>query len=332
MTAVKFNSVCSGIEAASHAVAPLGWKAVAFSEIEPNACAFLADRYPHVQNVGDMLAVDWSRPRYHANVLIGGTPCQSFSVLGAWRKGDGAKEVLGDKDDRGKLAYHFIDIADESDCDWFLWENVPNVTSANEGKFFKKWLRKAREHGFNVGWRVLDTEDFGLPALRKRLYAVGHRGPAAEIERVLFQPGNTRGRSLPADAQIPGSGKRQDRRDGIVGADSIVVFDAASIKPRASSTAFNTFLKSHATRVGVAWGAGGRGGPYRGEPGFVRKATAEEAELAMGFSRSYTDAGGLDERRRHEMIGNSFSPVVINAICEGIDEYYGSDSAFMRND
>ncbi len=106
----RFGSVCSGVEAASLAFNPLGWKAAWFSEIEPFPCALLAQRYPDVPNLGDMATLPErirSGEVEAPDVLCGGTPCQAFSVGGLRRSLD---------DERGNLSLTFCEIANEIDA------------------------------------------------------------------------------------------------------------------------------------------------------------------------------------------------------------------------
>src|SRR3972149_9198884 len=118
-----YSSVCSGIEAASVAWEALGWKAAWFSEIEPFPCAVLKHHYPAIPNLGDMTKLHESEVFNEADidVLIGGTPCQSFSVAGL-RKGM--------VDPRGNLALHFLRLIDLKRPSWVVWENVPGVLSS----------------------------------------------------------------------------------------------------------------------------------------------------------------------------------------------------------
>ena len=117
---MRYLSVCSGIEAASVAWSPLGWKAIAFSEIEAFPCAVLAHHYPGVPNRGDLTRyAEW--PDATPDVLVGGTPCQSFSVAG--KRGG-----LGDA--RGRLMLSFLGVAGRYRPAWVVWENVPGVLSA----------------------------------------------------------------------------------------------------------------------------------------------------------------------------------------------------------
>lgn len=295
---LSYNSVCSGIEAASHAVEPMGWEPVAFSEVDAVCNRFLAEVYPDVPNVGDMLSCDWRD--YPANVLIGGTPCQTYTTMGRWRR-----EIRADQDPRGKLAYRFLDIAEDTGADWFIWENVANVVTVDHGRFFKRWLQTAAKRGFDVGWRVLDTADFGLPTTRARLFAVGHRRDRGEIKDILFQPRNLVGSGLPAYPKRV----RPKRADEEAHASYSIGFDGAGIGPRGRYETLPTLTKGHAGRFGLVT-RGGR----------IRKITPLEAERAMGFSDGYTDAAGLSFRERHAVIGNSFSPRIIRALAWGIEQ------------
>jgi len=302
---LTYVSVCSGIEAATVAVEPLGWRAIAFSEVDGVCNRFLRAKYPNVDNLGDMTEVNWSRPRFHANVLIGGTPCQSNSTMGRWRR-----EITADMDFRGKLAFRYLHIADQIGADWFIWENVANVLSVRKGEFFRDWLGTAAGLGFGVAWRVLDTEDFGLPTSRSRLFAVGHRGGEGLESRALLQPRYTNRRRLPTAPKAI----REERTDAADGAFDAglppfsIGFDGAGIGPRGRYEALPTLTKGHAGRFGLVT----RGGD-------VRKISCVEAERSMGFPDGYTEAAGLSFRERHAVIGNSFSPRIVGAIAEQID-------------
>jgi DNA (cytosine-5)-methyltransferase 1 len=178
---MRFGSVCSGIEAASVAWGPLGWKAAWFSEIEAFPNALLAHHWPDVPNLGDMTRLS-EREEYHESeidILVGGTPCQSFSVAG-FRKG------LRDK--RGALALTFCEIAREKRPRWVVWENVPGVLSSNKGRDFGALLGALADCGYGLAYRVLDAQHFGVPQRRRRVFVVGHLGGAGDdrAEEVLF--------------------------------------------------------------------------------------------------------------------------------------------------
>ena len=120
-----YGSLCSGIEAASVAWSSLGWRPAWFSEIEPFPNAVLAERYPDVPNLGDMTKI-YEQPLFQSagiDLLVGGTPCQAFSIAG---------HRLGLDDPRGNLALHFIRIAKGKRPRWLVWENVFGVLSSSE--------------------------------------------------------------------------------------------------------------------------------------------------------------------------------------------------------
>ena len=175
---MRYLSVCSGIEAATVAWEPLGWKAVGFSEIEKFPSNLLEHYYPDVPNFGDMTKYErW--PEADIDVLVGGTPCQSFSVAGL-RKGL--------KDPRGNLALTYLAIAERYRPRWLVWENVPGVLSSNEGRDFGSFLGGLGKLGYGFSYRVLDAQYFGVPQRRRRVFVVGCIGDWRSAAKVLFEP------------------------------------------------------------------------------------------------------------------------------------------------
>jgi DNA (cytosine-5)-methyltransferase 1 len=192
---MRFLSVCSGIEAASTAWRPLGWEAVAFSEIEPFPCAVLAHHYPDVPNWGDMTKFqEW--PDVSIDLLCGGTPCQSFSVAGL-RKG------LADP--RGNLMLTFGAIAAKYRPRWLVWENVPGVLSSNGGRDFGSFLGMLGQLGYGFAYRVLDAQYVrveshprAVPQRRRRVFVVGHLGDWRRAAAVLFERESLSGHPAPS--------------------------------------------------------------------------------------------------------------------------------------
>ena len=174
---MRYLSVCSGIEAATVAWHHLGWSPVAFSEIEKFPSAVLAHHYPTVPNLGDMTKFkEW--PNDQINLLVGGTPCQSFSVAGL-RKGM--------DDPRGNLALTYLAIADKYRPRWLVWENVPGVLSSNGGRDFGSFLGAMGQLGYGFAYRVLDAYHFGCPVPRPRVFVVGYLGDWRRASAVLFE-------------------------------------------------------------------------------------------------------------------------------------------------
>jgi DNA (cytosine-5)-methyltransferase 1 len=179
---VRYLSVCSGIEAATVAWEPLGLRATGFAEIDPFASAVLAHHYPHTYNHGDFTNIARDAQECDAlgsiDVLVGGTPCQSFSVAGL-RKGM--------DDARGQLALEYLRLARRINARWIVWENVPGVLSSNGGRDFGAFLGGLGELGYGCAYRVLDAQYFGVPQRRRRVFVVGYLGDWRRAAAVLFE-------------------------------------------------------------------------------------------------------------------------------------------------
>jgi DNA (cytosine-5)-methyltransferase 1 len=188
MTMIKYGSVCSGVEAATVAWHSLGWQPQWFSEIEKFPSAVLKHHYPAVPNHGDMTKFkEWNDDR-PINVLVGGTPCQSFSVAGL-RKGL--------DDPRGNLMLTYLAIAAKYRPKWLVWENVPGVLSSNGGLDFASLLRGMGELGYGFAYRVLDAQYFGVAQRRRRVFVVGYLGSWQRAAAVLFERHSLQGNIAP---------------------------------------------------------------------------------------------------------------------------------------
>lgn len=206
---MKYGSVCSGIEAASKAWEPLGWKPAWFSEIEPFPSAVLAHHWPEVTNLGDMTKIadavragDVEAP----DVLVGGTPCQAFSIAGL-------REGLSD--DRGQLTLSYVELANAIDAKRrergepeaiIVWENVPGVLSSKDNAFGcflaglagescelqpagGKWTHAGCVSGPEriIAWRVLDAQFFGVAQRRRRVFVVASARKGFDPAAILFE-------------------------------------------------------------------------------------------------------------------------------------------------
>ena len=216
---MKYGSVCSGIEAASKAWEPLGWKPAWFSEIEPFPSAVLAHHWPEVTNLGDMTKIadavragDVEAP----DVLVGGTPCQAFSIAGL-------REGLSD--DRGQLTLSYVELANAIDAKRrergepeaiIVWENVPGVLSSKDNAFGcflaglagesselqpagGKWTHAGCVSGPQrvIAWRVLDAQFFGVAQRRRRVFVVASARKGFDPAEVLFEFDSVRRDSAP---------------------------------------------------------------------------------------------------------------------------------------
>lgn len=179
---MRYVSLFSGIEAASVAWEGLGWEPVAFSEIDPFPCAVLAERYPDIPNLGDITQIKWKRFRGKIDLVVGGSPCQSFSIAG---KREGLNGASG-------LMWEYVRCVREVRPRWLLWENVPGALSSSRGEDFRCLLDSLGDLGYGLAWRVLDSQFFGVAQRRRRLFVVGCLGGEPPVE-VLFEPGSLSG-------------------------------------------------------------------------------------------------------------------------------------------
>ena len=207
MKPLRYLSVCSGIEAATVAWRVLGWRATAFAEIEHFPSSVLAWHYPDVPNLRDMTKINGADFLGLIDILVGGTPCQSFSVAGLRR---------GLQDERGNLALEFVRIADECNPPFIVWENVPGVLS-DRGNAFGCFLAalagedapllppggKWTDAGYVLGprrsiaWRVLDAQYFGLAQRRRRVFLVAYPRGGADPREILFESDGLCGNTPP---------------------------------------------------------------------------------------------------------------------------------------
>lgn len=179
---MKYVSLFSGIEAATVAWEPLGWEPLAFSEIEPFPCAVLAHRYPDVPNLGDITKINWKeavRDFGRPDIVVGGSPCQSFSIAGSRTGLDGASGLM----------WEYVRAVRELRPEWLLWENVPGALSSSHGEDFRCLLESLDALGYGLGWRVLDAQFFGVAQRRERVFLVGHLGDPDGPCEVLFERG-----------------------------------------------------------------------------------------------------------------------------------------------
>ena len=229
---MKYASVCSGVEAASLAWMPLGWDAAWFSEIEPFPCEVLKQRFPGVPNLGDMTKIkvenlengdqrftNGSRADVivpgGVDLLVGGTPCQGFSVSG--KQG-------GLQDDRSVLCLTFCKLLADMRPQWFVWENVPGVFSTGGGEDFKTFLGAIDEIGYHVAWRVLDAQYVrvdgfprAVPQRRRRVFVIGHLGGWEYPAEVLFEPSSLSWDSPPSRIKGKGFTANAERSVGAAG-------------------------------------------------------------------------------------------------------------------
>lgn len=324
---MRYISLFSGIEAASYAWQNLDMEPVAFCENDPYPASVLAYHYPHIPNLGDITKIDWSSYHGKADIVVGGSPCQSFSIAG---KREGLHGASG-------LMYEYIRAVQEVRPRWLLWENVPGALSSSHGEDFRCLLSALDALGYGLAWRVLDSRFFGVPQRRRRVYLVGHLGDRRAAE-VLFECESLCGdtetmckswqdatETNDTSAQIADTytlkvrqGTGNGGKGALVHKDMLSTLNA-SYKPVLFCRAGNhakagchkdiaPTLSAHAAK----------------EPPLIslmppRHLTPLECERLQGFPDGWTavkDSGGklLSDTRRYKMLGNSMAVPVMRWI------------------
>ena len=335
---MTYLSVCSGIEAATVAWEPLGFKPIGFAEIEPFPCELLKQKYPNVKNYGDITQYEkWDIKQF--GVLVGGTPCQSFSIAG--KRG-------GTDDVRGKLMYSYLGIVGKYKPQWVIWENVPGVLSSGKGLDFASFLVDLEKCGYGWAYRVLDAQYFGVPQRRRRVFVIGHSDNRTDLAaKVLFEPESmcgdiTAGSKIQKEATATiGKGIDYFRRGGNYKYHKDK--KASTLRNSASPDCFDLVLASGKKFTGDFFVINGRQNPIvsktlaqtldtfshtnviNASSKDIRRLTPLECERLQGFSDNYTQIewngkpkDQCPDSHRYKAIGNSMAVPVMRWIGERI--------------
>ena len=329
---MKYGSVCSGVEAATTAWHPLGWKPQWFSEIEKFPSAVLAHHYPNVPNLGDMTQFkEWKDDPI--DLLVGGTPCQSFSVAGL---------RAGLDDPRGNLMLTYLAIAERYAPRWIVWENVPGVLSSNGGRDFGTFLAALGKIGYGFAYRVLDAQYFGVAQRRRRVFVVGYLGDWRRAAAVLFERESMSGHPAPSRETREEVAQCLTTRTGSAydpTTETLPVTTGALCARTGQSISVQDASQGHL--LPIAYGTtnitspANGSNPKPGDPVFtlasgqhpplltpqVRRLTPIECERLQGFPDDYTQiawrnkaAGACPDGPRYKAMGNSMAVPVMQWI------------------
>ena len=331
----NFGSVCSGIEAASFTLNPLGIDALWLSEIAEYPSRFLSVKYPKSPNLGDMnnipdMIVNEQIPA--PDLLVGGTPCQAFSLAG-WRNGV--------KDERGQLTLKYIDIIDAIDMirqrrgeerAVFFWENVEGALTDKTNAFgcFLAGLAgldnpvrvgRFKSAGIiygpkrNIAWRVLDAKYFGVPQQRKRVYVLGG-GLDFHPEGILFEMGHKfQDPYKLKEHKAPQTLDLFDMDEVAINQDGIKL-----LQKRINGCdieVFRSYTDCLYAAYGTKWNgnaAAFNGSLFVSQDGRLRRLTPIECERLMGFPDNYTAVANPRLTHRYQATGNSWAVPVIRWI------------------
>jgi DNA (cytosine-5)-methyltransferase 1 len=304
MAKLKYGSVCSGVEAATVAWHDLGFEPQWFSEVDAFPSAVLQHHYPNVPNHGDMTKFkEWNNDKT-IDLLVGGTPCQSFSVAGLRQ---------GLSDPRGNLMLTYLAMAEQLKPKWLVWENVPGVLSSNGGRDFATFITALGKIGYGFSWRVLDAQFFGVPQRRRRVFVVGCLGDWRSAASVLFESESLSGHPAPSRetrqrvAPTVGTGPPYSRTGNArVEADALVAKCLTTRTGQAYDADFETFVTNKPT---------------------VRRMTPRECERLQGFPDDYTQISWRGKEpedcpngHRYKAMGNSMAVPVMKWIGERIQQ------------
>ena len=287
----------------------LGWKPTWFSEIDKFPAAVLKYHFPQVENLGDMTKIlEGNYGQETIELLVGGTPCQSFSVAGL-RKGL--------DDPRGNLMLTFGAIAKRMRPKWVIWENVAGILSSNKGRDFGTFLGMLAEIGYGFAYRILDAQWYGVAQRRRRVFVVGYLGNWCYSAAVLFEPKSLRWYSAPSRAAEQETARVAKQR----------------LAPRNQYTTFiaqtNGVDLYNQTLTGDLHvplrTAGGHGAPAVMLDASVRRLTPVECERLQGFPDYYTAipwndrlASACPDSLRFKALGNSMAVPVMRWIGQRI--------------
>ncbi len=329
---------------------PLGWQCVALAEIDPFCCMVLKHHYPDVANLGNLLGINGENRRGAADVLIGGTPCQSFSVAGR-------RKSLADE--RGNLSLRFVELYHAIKPKYAIWENVPGVLSTHDNAFgcflagivgADSVIQPAMCGWTNAGvvagpsgsaaWRIMDAQYFGLAQRRERLFVIASPGNGAHPAEILFEWESMRRDSPPrreAGEETTGTLSARTKGGGGLGTDfdcqgGIQVahtlnahggtgrsdFESEPFIPVASGTLSHSAAgvprpstQGNALDFVVANSIG------------VRRLTPRECERLQGFPDDYTlvpyRGKPAKDGPRYKALGNSMAVPVIRWIGERVE-------------
>jgi DNA (cytosine-5)-methyltransferase 1 len=317
---MRYGSVCSGIEAATMGWHHMGWEPAFFSEIEEFPRQALEHHYPDVPCHGDFTTI--GEDDYGSiELLVGGTPCQSFSVAGL--RG-------GMADERGNLALEYLKLAQRKRPRWLVWENVPGVLSSNGGRDFGAFLGGLVECGYGWAYRICDAQYFGMAQRRRRVFVVGYLGDWRRAAAVLFERESLSGNPAPS---------REEKQEA-------TLWPAECVATLNASFGSKQGLEDQHALGGASWfvpaknvagplTAGMHKGP-RGTEGVesnhivasnlsVRRLTPTECERLQGFPDGFTEipyrnktAEKCPDGPRYKALGNSMAVPVMRWIGERI--------------
>jgi len=282
---------------------PLDYQCVGYSEIDKYAIQIYEQHFNH-KNYGDATKINASElPDF--DLLVGGFPCQAFSIAG--KRG-------GLDDTRGTLFYDIARIAKEKRPQHLLLENVKGLLSHNNGRTFKLIISTFAELGYNLEWQVLNSKNFGVPQNRERVFIIGHLGaccgrqvfPLGESGELSAQERLDTPPSISALTSTDYKGASKQRPNLVVPTMQEITKNVSDAQRVYKSSGIAKTLK------GLGGGLGAKTGMYEVEPMRIRRLTPTECERLQAYPDGWTE--GVSDTQRYKTLGNSVTVSVIEEI------------------
>lgn len=289
---MRYVSLFSGIEAATCAWRPLGFQPIFFSEIEPFPCRVLASHFPEIPNLGDVRNIKGEKYRGNVDILVGGTPCQSFSIAGDRSGLDGTSGIIRE----------YFRLLSEIRPTWFVWENVPGCLSSHGGNDFKDILWAWNHCGYHVSWRILDAQFFGVAQRRRRVFAIGHIRDWKRPVKVLFEP-----------ESVSRNTQKNEKKKAPSPKSNGEVFGVYSTELNKPSKCLTTSQNRNDPDT--------QDFAYFDNGSKIRRLTPVECERLQGFTDNYTNIGNVGDAPRYKAIGNSMAVPVMEWIGKRLKQF-----------
>ena len=295
------------------------WKCVGYSEIDKYATQVYSKHYPEHKNYGDITKIIATElPDF--DILVGGFPCQAFSIAGKRR---------GFDDTRGTLFFDIARILKEKRPRNFILENVKGLLSHDNGNTFKTIISTLAELGYCVEWQVLNSKNFGVPQNRERVFIIGHLGGIPE--RKIFPITESSGKNLEVYTRGASQGYRVYDVDGI---STTLASQAGGVGAKTglymshinrSKKEYDVKLteKSGALTATMYKGIDASGRTGAVQNGRIRHLTPIECERLQGFPDNWTAQGvkgAISDSQRYKMCGNAVTTNVITEIVKRLYE------------
>ena len=230
---MQLASICSGVGVPELAAKQLGFNCLFAAEKAPFPKRVFQHHFPRVKTYGDFTKINPKNWLDKIELLVAGTPCQSFSLAG---------KKQGLKDKRGNLTIKYIRLVHQTRTPWAVLENVPGIfdrdfgfvldeiTGRSDLRLYAKWptagVVERGASGYSAAWRVLDAQFFGVPQRRRRVFIVFHAGDWERCAEVLnepeggqrdIEPGGSQGEGAAAGTDGGAGGARKVYRSNAVG-------------------------------------------------------------------------------------------------------------------